>query len=304
VRNGVKGLALLVILAFATTAWADTVFKRFDRGKAEFEHKNFGNAIKILKELLYPAVQLTKEDDIVKAREMLGLSYFYTGEEARAKEEFTQLLYLRPRYRLDPFLVPPPAVAFFDQIWNDPAMKEKLEKIEKERKEKERLEAEKKKEKPPRTVVRRIYMQSREEHHSRFLTFLPFGLGQFQNGHSTKGILLASGGGLALVTNITCFGLFYGLRKKGLDEESGRLTYYHKDTKLAEALEITGYVSFGVFIATWLYGVIDASIYFEPVVKTPYVETKEEKEELGGEPTSLLPTVFPGGAGLTFSTRF
>jgi hypothetical protein len=297
-------LALLLILACAATASADTVFERFDRGKAEFEHKNFGNAIDILKGLLYPAVKLTMEDDILKAREMLGLAYFYTGEEAKAKEEFTQLLYLRPQHRLDPFLVPPPAVAFFDQIWNDPAMKEKLEKIEKERKEKERIEAEKKKEKPPKTVVRRIYMQSQEEHHSRFLTFLPFGIGQFQNGDNTKGILLASTGGLALVANITCFALFYGLRKEAIDEETGRTVLYHEDKKLAEALEITGYVSFGVFMATWIYGIVDATIYFEPVVTTPYMKTKEEKEELDGEPTSLLPTVFPGGVGLTFSTRF
>lgn len=293
-------MALLVILALATTAWADTVFERFDRGKAEFEHKNFGNAIKILKELLYPAVQLTKEDNIVNTREMLGLSYFYTGEEARAKEEFTQLLYLRPRYRLDPFLVPPPAVAFFDQIWNDPAMKEKLEKIEKERKEKERLEAEKKKEKPPKTVVRRIYLQSEEEHHSRFLTLLPFGVGQFQNDHTTKGILLAAGGGLALVTNITCYALRYGLQKYDPVEDK----YGYENPDLIEALRITQFVSLGVFLATWIYGAVDANIYFEPVIRTPYKKTREEKQDLGGEPTSLLPTVFPGGAGLTFSTRF
>ena len=299
-RNGVKYLALLLILACAATAGADTVFERFDRGKAEFEHKNFGNAIDILKGLLYPAVQLTKEDDIVKAREMLGLAYFYTGEEAKAKEEFTQLLYLRPRHRLDPFLVPPPAVAFFDQIWNDPAMKEKLEKIEKERKEKERIEAEKKKEKPPKTVVRRVYLQSQEKYYSRFLTFLPFGVGQFQNGHNVKGILLASGGGLALITNITCYSLLYSLRK----QDPVTKQYGYEDTKLAEALEITQYVSLGVFLATWVYGVVDASIYFEPVVTTPYKKTKEERQELDGEPTSLLPTAFPGGVGLTFSTRF
>lgn len=292
-------MALLLILAFATTAGADTVFERFDRGKAEFEHKNFGNAINILKGLLHPAVQLTKEDDIVKAREMLGLAYFYTGKEAKAKEEFTQLLYLRPRHRLDPFLVPPPAVAFFDQIWNDPVMKEKLEKIEKERKEKERIEAEKKTEKPPKTVVRRIYMHSREEHHSRFLTLLPFGIGQFQNGHTTKGILLASGGGLALITNVTCIGLLYGLRKRDINGD-----LYYEDVGAAEALEIVTYVSFGVFLATWAYGIIDATLYFEPVVRTPYEKTREEKEELDGEPASLLPTLFPGGAGLTFSTRF
>jgi hypothetical protein len=231
---------------------------------------------------------------------MLGLAYFYTGEESKAKEEFTQLLYVRPRHRLDPFLVPPPAVAFYDQIWNDPAMKEKLEKIEKERKEKERIEAEKKKEKPPKTVVRRLYLQSQEKHYSRFLTFVPFGVGQFQNGHNVKGILLASGGGLALITNVTCYALRYSLRKQ--DPISGQ--YGYEDPDLAEALQITQFVSLGVFLATWVYGVIDASIYFEPVVTTPYVKTKEERQELDGEPTSLLPTAFPGGVGLTFSTRF
>ena len=295
----IKLTALLLLAAIPAVTRADSVPERFDRGSAEFEHKNFGNAIEILKELLYPAVQLTSEDDIVTAREMLGLSYFYVGEKDKAREEFTLLLYLRPRHRLDPFLVPPPAVAFFDRIWNDPAMKEKLEKIEKERMEKERIEAEKKKEKPPRTVVRRIYLQSQEEHHSRLLTFLPFGIGQFQNGHNVKGILLASGGGLALITNVTCIGLLYGLRKQ---DANGNL--YYEDVKAAEALEIVTYVSFGVFLATWAYGILDATLYFEPVVTTPYVKTKEEKEELDGEPASLLPTVFPGGAGLTFSTRF
>jgi hypothetical protein len=291
--------ALLLLAALPAVARADSIPERFDRGRAEFEHKNFGNAIEILKDLLYPAVQLAREDDIVAAREMLGLSYFFVGEKEKAQEEFTLLLYLRPRHRLDPFLVPPPAVAFFDRIWNDPVMKEKLEKIEKERREKERLEAEKEKEKPPKTVVRRIYMQSREEHHSRLLTLLPFGIGQFQNGHTTKGILLASGGGLALVTNITCLGLIWGLRKKDVDGHR-----YYEDVQLAEAVEITGYVSFGVFLATWIYGVIDASIHFEPVVKTPYTRTKEETKELDGESTSLLPAVFPGGAGLSFSARF
>jgi len=296
----VKLLTLFLLAAVPAVTRADSVPERFDRGRAEFEHKNFGNAIGILKELLYPAVLLTSEDDIVTAREMLGLSYFYVGEKDKAREEFTLLLYLRPRHRLDPFLVPPPAVAFFDRIWNDPAMKEKLEKIEKERKEKERLEAAKKKEKPPKTYVRRIYMQSREEHHSRFLTFLPFGVGQFQNKHNVKGILLASSGGLALITNITCYALRYSLRKQ--DPITGQ--YGYEDTELAEALEITQFVSLGVFLATWVYGVIDASIYFEPVVTTPYEKTREEKEELDGEPTSLLPAVFPGGAGLTFSARF
>jgi len=65
--------------------------------------------------------------------EMLGLAYFYTGRKEEAREEFIALLYMRPKYRLDTFLVPPPAVRFFDEIWKNPQMKDRLEQIERER---------------------------------------------------------------------------------------------------------------------------------------------------------------------------
>ncbi|MBW1811151.1 MAG: hypothetical protein JRJ87_23370 [Deltaproteobacteria bacterium] len=285
-------LFVVLSLGLASVALGDSIPERFRRGGLEFEHKNFGNAIKMLNELLYPAVLLTVEDDIVKAREMLGLCYFYTGAEAKAKDEFIALLYLRPLHRLDAFLVPPPAVAFYDKIWNEPEMRAKLEKIEKER----AAMADKNK-KPPRTLVKKIYLERSETHRSRFVAFLPFGLGQFQNDQTTKGILLAVGGGLSLTANIVCYSLLVSLAN-----DNGK--YAAGDMQLARGLRIGQYVSLGLFATAWIYGAIDANVYFEPVTTSPYKTTKEEQEILPGETPSLMPSLLPSGAGLSFQTRF
>ena len=282
----------LVCLAGISPALADSVSERSERAKAEFGYKNFTNTIEILSELLYPTVQLTTEDDIAEAREMLGLSYFYIGEEKKAKREFIALLYLRPRHRLDAFLVPPPAVAFFDGIRKDPAMKSKLEKIMKER------EQEAKNNKPqPKTLVRRTFLQRDRIERSRLVAFLPFGIGQCQNGHTTKGVLLATGGGLSLLTNIACYSLLVALAN-----EEGK--YNEEDLDLARGLRIGQYVGLGLFAATWIYGAIDANIYFEPTELEPYKKVKEEEQFLEKNSTALLPTAVPGGAGLSFRASF
>lgn len=285
--------ALLVLLLGGTAAHADSVSERLDRGASEFAYKNFANAAEILEKLLYPTVQLTAEDDIVRAREMLGLSYFYLGKEDKARHEFTALLYLRPAHRLDPFLIPPPAVAFFDRIRNDPAMKARLEKIEKER----QAALAKKNKKPPRTLVRKIYLERDRVSHSRMIAFLPFGLGQFQNGQTVKGILLATGGGLSLTANIVCYSLLVALTNENGNYAAG-------DVDLARGLRIGQYVSLGLFAASWIYGAIDANIYFEPLTSAPYHKAREEQQLVEQKTSSLLPLGLPGGAGLSFQGRF
>jgi tetratricopeptide (TPR) repeat protein len=285
--------ALALILLLCRTVGADSVSERLDRGASEFAYKNFENAAGIIEKLLYPTLQLTAEEDIVKAREMLGLCYFYLGQEDKARKEFTALLYLRPGHRLDPFLIPPPAVAFFDRIRNDPRMKARLEKIEKER-----LAAiEKKNKKPPRTLVRRIYLERDRVRHNRLIAFLPFGLGQFQNGDSVKGILLATGGGLSLAANIVCYSLLVALAN-----ENGN--YASEDLDLARGLRIGQYVSLGIFAASWIYGAIDANIYFQPLTEAPYRKAREEEQVMENNTSSLLPVGVPGGAGFSFQGRF
>ncbi len=271
---------------------AESIQERFERGKLEFGHKNFANAIESLQPLLHPTVQLSAEDRIVKAREMLGLCYFYTGQEQLAGQEFTALLYLRPRHRLDDFLIPPPAIAFFDRVWNEPEMKEKLEKIERER-----SEARQKQQKPLPSQLKKIYLQREEIHRSRTLAFLPFGLGQFQNGETGKGIILATGGGLSLTANMVCYGLL-----SALANENG--TYPAADLELARGLRVGQYLSLGLFVAAWIYGAVDANLYFHSVSTGPYRIQKQEQIPLLPDSAAWVPFATPGGGGFSFRSRF
>jgi hypothetical protein len=278
-------------------ARAESPLERFDRGRLEFEHKNFGNAITILRGVLYPAVQLTREEDLVAARELLGLAYFYVGEEQKARDEFTLLLYLRPGHRLDSFLIPPQAVAFFDKLAHEPQLQERLQQIERERQERELREAQQKQKTP--TMVRRIYLERSEIHRSRLIAFLPLGIGQFQNGQTLKGILLAAGGGVALTTNIVSYALLYSLRKQ---TQVGGVTHvYYSDVDLAKGLRVTQYVALGVFAASWIYGIIDANLAFTPVETSPYRQSREEQEI---ERAPVAPGAVKDGVGLLFQGSF
>ncbi len=297
------GLILATLASWPLFARAESVTERFTAARLQFEYKNFGNAINMLYDLLYPGVQLSREEDIVKAREMLGLAYFYTGEKDKARTEFTEVLYLRPMHRLDAFLIPPPAVQFYDAIWKDPSMKDKLEQIERERK--AAAEAARKEKEPP-TVVRRIYLERSTEEHWRFLSFLPFGIGQFQNGHTGKGIALAVSCGVLLATNIVTGSLVnWALPSDNQTLNADKHEY--GDPNLAYGLQITQATSLGLFAAVWIYGIIDANVYYEQQIVPPFERVREEVENPKKSATDspiLLPTALPGGAGLGVEFRF
>lgn len=298
---GKRSVIVLFIVLFSGAALADSVAERFSQARLQFEYKNFDKAIEILDSLLYPQVQLTSEPDIVKAREMLGLAYFYTGHKDKAREEFTALLYLRPKHRLDTFLVPPPAVRFFDGIWKDPKMKDRLEQIERERIAAQQAAA--KKRKNP-SVVKRIYLERTITQKSWVMVFLPFGMGQFQNGKTALGITLAATEGLALLTNVVSWSLRWALEEK---------TGGYKDPSIAEGLRLTQYAALGVFVGLYAYGVIDAWVGFQPKVVEPFERVREEVQapkpadnDSGAKPmsTTIVPGVFPSGAGLEVLVRF
>jgi hypothetical protein len=303
-----RALGLLVVLGACLAggrAQAASVEERFQAARLEFEYKNFSKALDQLRPLLEPTVQLTREADIAAAREMLGLSYFYTGDQVRAREEFIELLYLRPLHRLDPFLIPPPAVSFFDAIRAEPALREKLEQIERERQ--QALEAERRR-KEAEAAVTKVYLERTLTEHWWALNLLPFGIPQFQNGHRTKGIALAVTGGLSLLVNVMSGLVVWGLA-------DGDLRYAHDELDLARGFQITQYASLGVFGALWIYGVADGFYYFEENAVEPFQRVREEVVRPGapeGEPAALpppgpgglVPLAVPGGVGLGWQLRF
>lgn len=55
-------------------------------------------------------------DDLAQLHALLALIYFVQQEQQKARSEFRLALSLAPDLELDPFLVPPRAMAFFDEL--------------------------------------------------------------------------------------------------------------------------------------------------------------------------------------------
>ena len=103
-----------------------------------------------------------------------------------ARQAFVSLLSLSPDYALDPFLVPPPAVAFFDGVKRD--NESLLDLIRAQRKalaDQERLAEEARKHLFEEQLRRQVepdrpVLVERVERRTYALNFFPFGIGEFQ----------------------------------------------------------------------------------------------------------------------------
>src|SRR4051812_35532933 len=141
---------------------------------------------------------------------MLGVAHLFEKQNQRASQQFRKLLQLRPDYRFDQLLDPPQVVDYFNSVLKE--YEGELAKISTRRRQAE-LEERRKNEALERarngpSVIEKRYLQN-----SFSLNFVPFGVGQFQNGQRRKGwgfllteSVLASVSVGALTANFATYG--------------------------------------------------------------------------------------------------
>jgi hypothetical protein len=137
-------------------------------------------------------------------------------------------------------------------------------------------------------VVRRQY----------FWNFVPFGAGQFQNGHTWKGGLFAAGQGFMMVLNVTT--LILG-ETSWIRNGAGR-TVKRDEVSLERAatLQKIQIASGTVFWALVTWGIIDAVVFYR---KTQVIKTRRRVPiEIGG--FEITPEVGKDRLVLGLSTRF
>lgn len=163
--------------------------QEFDRGRTAFLRGEYERAVTLIYPLLYPELRLETENEALQAHRMLGVAYLFVNKPAEARIEFRKLLELSPDFQFDPLLDPPRVVEFFNAIVRE--QREQLGDIE------ARL---KKREEQRNRHVGEILVR-RTEQHSYAVSFIPFGVGQFQNQQRTKGwIFFGVEAGLAAVS--------------------------------------------------------------------------------------------------------
>jgi hypothetical protein len=246
------------------------------RAKDRFEFGAYADAAGTLRSFLAGDPQLG-EEEAIDAYRMLGISEFHLGDQPAARAAFVNLLSHDPDYALDPFLVPPGIVEFFDRVKreHEPALAP-LRERKRMLREGERLAAEAK-----RRLLAEEHARSglptkvvRVQEREYLFNWMPLGAGQFQNGDRAKGTAIAAGQIVAGLVNLTAIVFHNQLAddrtRSCVSGQPGcaRPPYSDSDRVLLSRIDAVKYVSAGLFWALYGYGVWDAHQNFVPIVET------------------------------------
>jgi hypothetical protein len=243
-RPGTAVLAGLLAagIALSRPAAAATPEDDFQAAENTFRFQDYARAVEQLRPLLYPDVRLSSPDQVVKAHEYLAACYHWLGQDKDMEDEFIALLTQDAAHRLDTFYYPASLIAKFESVRKRLVDLHVIE-----------AEPAPKAPEPPRcerteeTVVRRHWAPN----------LIPFGVGQFLNGKSTKGALFLTGQVATLGLNIGSWVAIESLR-------GGDGRYTKADAATARDLRIVQYVGLGTFAALAVWGIVDAFQDFVP----------------------------------------
>ncbi|MBN2342250.1 MAG: hypothetical protein JXR45_12210 [Deltaproteobacteria bacterium] len=217
---------------------------------------------------------------IVETHKYLGVCYIFLGDEKNAEDQFLKLLNLEPEFTLDPLVFPIDVVDFFTSVQRKHALRLEIFAEAKEKAEAEQRKADEKKRLEEIERLRTtVFYEKTVTQHSRLVSLMPFGAGQFQNGHKRKGIVFLSGELFFITASAVTYVLHEGLRDKASP-------FYSADTrKDYESLE-TGYrvanrISIGALSLMVFIGIVDSIYHFEPQTeKWRKVDEKDVPREL------------------------
>ncbi len=268
------GYGVVALLVLAQAPAPQSVEDELRRAKNEYAYGNYDEAVRGLRALLYP-MRLSTDEQVIDTRKYLALSYYLLDRLDEVGDEFAKLLHLDPDYQLDPFTVAPLVIEMFETVRKK--LQEQLDVIR-------QLRSDTKLEQPMKPGVTREIERTFTER-SEFATFMPFGIGQFQNDHIGWGVVFAVSELILLTSNIVAY--MIAVRAVGND-------YQPDDRSLVQALIVTQYGSLALFGLVWSLGVFHARLHFVPVIESPKVV--REIPITAGSP--------PPGPGLALELRW
>ena len=271
------GLTLTLAQADQPEKELPSAVEAMNRARVTFEYGDYAQASKLLAALVevgrFESASLRAE-----AYRLLGLSLFYQGRKGEAYSAFLEYLYLDPDAQLDPFFVPPAAVSFFDQVKKEAEPKlapiRAQKRAEQEARQKSATEeAERRRQRELEEERRRLQqltppVERRVVQHEFWVSMMPFGIGQLQNGDRTLGMVLATAQVIAGASSAGSALLIEELR----DTSTGRFSNNGPGStpyRTAERLNVVKWVGAGIFYALWAAGAIHAAIRFQPEEQLP-----------------------------------
>lgn len=286
----VLALAMAGVVVFSTTGARADELQEFEQARNAYEAQNYRLSVQRFEALVGGDVpHLESRPLILESRKYLAASYLFANRRADAEHQFELLLQEDGSYEVDPVMFPTEVLDVFaavkarmrDTIANAQRAREE----EEARRQREQNEAQAREAERHRLLLDLAQTEVIEHQNSRWIAFVPFGVGQFQNGHNGLGWALAISEGLLGALSITSYLLWASLiGEKPAEADLDR-------AELAErAFRISNWVTTGLFAALAITGVIDAQVRFVPSIR------EQRRRPL---PDALRPnTVGFGGAPL------
>ncbi len=260
------------------------------------------------------------EASLVELHKLAGLSAFNLGRREDAARHLRALLRLEPDFGLDPFVVPPPAIAFFEELRRDlraelslirqeKRLRLERERAEASRREQERLQAEERRRRVEE-LARQVTVRTVEKR-SFLVNFVPFGAGQFQQGRTSLGVIFAATEGAFAVSSILAFFAYDNLFEENTfivddrNSSTGTTTITTRSIPTdkeaqRDAWRLVKYGSAAGFYAMYALGVADALYNHQDEVVRTGIETLPTPAPTG----SLRIHPLQGGAGASYSLSF
>lgn len=264
-------LCALALVVF--TAWLSPWFQGraradelgdFEAARALYDAQSYGRAVDAFRLLVGSDPPFLSDPLlVVESRKYLAASLLFMGAEGEARGQFRLLLRQEPDYALDPLAFPTDVYAQFDQVKRD--LREELAakaRAEQEgRRHAEELRREAERERSENLARLRVLASRGEERvrNSRWIASVPFGVGQFQNGDKGLGVALGMAEGLAAATSVVSFVAHQRLANNDPGPSS-----VAEAQRIESAWRTTNVVSFSVFAALAVIGIIDAHVRFVP----------------------------------------
>jgi len=235
-------LILLTLLIFSSSLFANNnldpkLSKLLYKAEAHFEYGNYKEVISALNTFLKDFKKLNPPS-ILNAYQLIARAEYY-NKNLEDSEYYIKLLYLfKPDYNFDPVFINPKFIDFANQVY----IKYKSEIIR------------------SKDDLTKVLRQKNPDSYGDISTkkrfyknFIPFGIGQFQNGHKYKGYMVIGSESLFLITSVTSYVLLKYYQKDDYTFENKNLAYNGK---------VINNISFLMFAGVYIYSVIDALVYY------------------------------------------
>ena len=274
-------LVALAVLCMAAPARADDL-QILQAARTAFEQQEYAASVRGLERLVGGDEPRVSGSMRLESRQYLAAAYLYVDRPRDARQQFLLLLRENPDYELDPLQFSQDVLRVFR------AVRERELRRRAERQERERAAA---------ALLRDAAMIERlralaavnEHENSRLVATLPFGVGQFQNGHEGLGWVLAISSGLLAATSITTF-----LIHQSLANPDPRTVPRVEWERAELGLALANQIATGLLGLVAVAGIVDAHLRFVPVRRM-----ERDLSELSAEEPSVELSLSPTGLGLS-----